>query len=247
MRIDVEGGGYDSASEALYSGNRLAALSYDTLTADLAGYAGMAGDDSTSIEFAEQYDEAAAEVVGAIDDLVDALATVGMLTAASIENHRRANAASVYNRPRPMYDSPAARAGDGPVDVPAYTPPSALGGNPSDTPDFWDEIVTHLEGFAWPNADTARLREASTTWANAERSLDRLPSYVDTALGLLAGQRSPEIPVAEDALKDLKQVCRDLADACGDLSSSCIQRARTAHRTGREARPELPHAHPAQP
>jgi len=221
VRIDVDGGGYDSASEALFNANYLASSYYTSLTGELGGYGGMAGDDSTSTEFAAEYDSAAAEVVGAVDELVDALATVGILAKTSIENHRKANAASVFNKPRPMFDSPSARAGEGPVDVPAYTPPTALGGNPSDTPDFWDEIVAHLEGFAWPNGDVGRLREASSTWSSAATDMDRLTSYVDTAISALGVQRSPEIPAATEALRELKSLIKDVSAACRDLSSSC--------------------------
>ena len=32
-----------------------------------------------------------------------------------------------------------------------------LGANDSDLPAFWNEISDHLEGFAWPNADTGKL------------------------------------------------------------------------------------------
>ena len=39
MRIDVDGGGYDTAAEALFSGNQLAALHYNSFIGKLGGYA----------------------------------------------------------------------------------------------------------------------------------------------------------------------------------------------------------------
>ena len=51
-----------------------------------------------------------------------------------MQNHRRANAESVYGRPRPTYEGGVP--GDGPVEVAAFTPPSSLGGDNEDMPDW---------------------------------------------------------------------------------------------------------------
>ena len=105
MRIAVDGGGYRSAAKALRGGNEVAAQHYGTLTQKLAGYAGMAGDDCTSEEFAKQYDAAAQEAVDGLADVVDAFASLCGLTGQSHVNHRRADAAAIYGHP--------ARDGDG--------------------------------------------------------------------------------------------------------------------------------------
>ena len=101
MRLAVDGGGYHSAAKALRGGNEMAALHYGTLTQKLVGFAGMAGDDYTSEEFAQQYDAAAQEAVAGLDDVVDAFATLCGLTGQSHVNHRRADAAAVYGHPAP--------------------------------------------------------------------------------------------------------------------------------------------------
>lgn len=224
--IDVQGGGYDSATEAFIGGNQLAALYYNGLTDALSGYGAMAGDDATSTEFSNQYDAAARDAVGAFNDLVDSFATLGKLTSASIENHRRANSASVFNRPAPVYTG-ATALGDGPVDVAERTPPSSLGGDNEDFPEFWNLVVDHLQGFAWPNANTGRLREAGARWRTAAGDLRNLPSYCDTAIGQLQGQRSPEVPLAVNAARDVKLAAEDLADMCDSLADACEQYATT--------------------
>ena len=101
MRLAVDGGGYHSAAKALRGGNEMAALHYGTLTQKLVGFAGMAGDDHTSEEFAQQYDAAAQEAVSGLDDVVDAFATLCGLSGQSHVNHRRADAAAAYGHPAP--------------------------------------------------------------------------------------------------------------------------------------------------
>jgi len=219
VRVAIEGGGFDSASDALVSGNQLAALYYNSLTGELGGYGAMAGDDSTSEEFASTYDEAAQGAVDALDGIVDAFTGLAERTATSVHNHRSANGASVYGQPQ-VYDG-SGSLGEDPVDVAAYSVPSSLGGQDEDTPDFWDEIVAHLEGFAWPNADVDRLRQAATTWSDAAADVGRLSDYCDSATTHLEGQQSPEVPLARSAIADLGTQCDELADVYTALSEAC--------------------------
>ena len=221
MIIEVEGGGYDTATEALVWANQFGAQYYNSLTGKLGGYGAMAGDDTTSEEFSREYDLAAKDAVGGLSDVVDAFTTLARLTATSIENHRNANANSVYNKPAPMYDGSGLLPGGQPVDVPDYSPPSSLGGDNEDLPDFWNEIVDHLEGFAWPNADTGKLRSAAGTWRASADDVDRLAGYCESASAQLADQTSPEIPLALDAYSDLKQSIRDLAANFRDIGQAC--------------------------
>lgn len=220
-RVDVGGTGYDDATEALISVNQLSALHYESLTSDLAGYGGMAGDDSTSHDFATQYDPGAQGAVDALRDFVDAAGNLGVLTALSIENHRKADNGAVYGAPPLVYDGSQSLSGAGEVDVPAFTVPSSEGGDAGGAPEFWDLVVDHLEGFVWPNADTGKLRRAATTWRTAQRSVAVLPDTCDTAIGLLNAQKSPEIPLAVNAVTELKDAAVDLAEAFGDLASAC--------------------------
>ena len=220
-RVDVAGSGYDGASEALIAVNHDAAIYYENLTADLSGYGAMAGDDSTSDDFAREYDANAQLAVDALRDLVDAAGNLGVTTALSIENHRRANGGSVYGGPAVVYDGSQSLVDAGEVDVPAFSLPSSEGGDSSGTPEFWDMIVDHLQGFAWPNADVDKLRQAAASWRSAQSGIGGLTTSCDIAIDQLGGQRSPEIPLATGATRELRTGATDLGVVCGDIAQAC--------------------------
>ncbi|MEJ7832945.1 MAG: hypothetical protein WKF79_08535, partial [Nocardioides sp.] len=224
MRLEIDSGGYDSAAEALTGANQMVAGAYSALTSKLGGYGGMGGDDRSSEEFVANYDSAAAEVVGGIADLGTAFGTLGTVTAASGNNHRDANAGSVYGGPGSSSGSDSAPGGE-PEQLSAYTPPSSLGADSSDTPEFWDLIVDHLQGWAWPSADTGRLREAAGAWRTMADQLDRTPSYCQTAASQLGNQRSPEIAMATSAVREVEQAGGDLATECRSLADACDEYA----------------------
>ncbi len=223
MRIAVEGGGYGSAAGALRMGNDLAAQQYGQLTQKLAGYAGMAGDDYTSREFARQYDAAAQEAVDGLDDVVDAFATLAGLTRQSHRNHRHANLAATYGHPAPDPDSTDFQ--DGTIDVGSVRLVTSLGANDADVPQFWNEILDHLEGYAWPDADTARLRDAAATWWSAADGVAALASSCDTVVARLETQESPEVPLAVGAVGDLRRAVSDLATEMRSVGDACEQYA----------------------
>ena len=223
MRIAVEGGGYGSAAGALRVGNELAAQQYGTLTQKLAGYAGMAGDDYTSREFAQQYDAAAQEAVDGLDDVVDAFASLATLVRQSHRNHERANQAAAYGHPAPHPDGTDFQAGT--VDVGSVRLASSLGANDADVPEFWNEILDHLEGYAWPDADTGRLRDAAATWWSAASGVEELTSSCDTAAARLESQESPEVPLAVRAVADLRGAVSDLAAEMRSVGDACEEYA----------------------
>ena len=231
MRLEVTGSSYDSAAEAYASGNQLAAMHFTSLAGKLSGYSAMAGDDKSSEDFVRHYDEAARETVGAAADLVQAFATMGALTAASGMNHRDANARSVYKKPGPVYDGSGGLPQDGPVQVRDFTPPSSLGGDNSDMPEFWNLVVDHLQGYAWPSADTGKLRAAAGAWRDMGSNVGRLTSYCETAESQLSGQRSPEIPIALSASRDLRTQVTALADECNSLGDACEDYAASVEQT----------------
>lgn len=203
--------------------NAVAAQFYGGLTDALTRYAMMAGDDKTSDEFASGYDDAAADTVGATRDLVAALAGLARLTSTSGANHRNANASSVYSANPPVYDGDQFDAlPDTTVTVGAFTPPSAVGGDDPDTPEFWDMITDYLEGWTWPGADTGRLREAAGTWRQFGTMIETtVTPYLDTAINQLQAQRSPEVAIAVGVTEDLKLEVAQLALHCSDLGGAC--------------------------
>lgn len=224
MRLEVQASGYDTAADALLSANQLAAITYDTLTGKLAGYSALGGDDRSSEDFVRDYDSAAAEGVQALRALVDALANVGLATAASGANHRRANADSVFGGDLPDYtgDEPL---GDRAVEVPAFTPPTALGGDNADMPDWWNEVVDHLQGWGWPSANTDQLRDAAEAWRAAGSDVAGLTKQIDSAIAQLGAQRSPEVPVAVGILTTVRGDLGDLATELTAIGGACTDYA----------------------
>lgn len=231
MRLEVAPAGYDGAADALCGGNQSAAIAFTSLTDKLSGFGAMAGDDSTSADFASTYDEIATDTVGACADLVAAMATLARLTSTSGDNHRRANADSVYKKPPPVYDGTGGLPAEGPVDVQDFVPPSSLGSDTEELPEFWNLVVDHLQGYGWPNADTGALREAATAWRSMGSSVSGLTGHCDSARDLLDGQRSPEIPLARSAIKDVRTQVTGLAEHCDDLARACDDYAKQVEST----------------
>ena len=202
MRITVECSGFTRAADACLTANHVAALLTQSLSSRLATTAGMAGDDATSMDFATAYDAGAAEALAAIADLTRALTGAGRLLAATGGNHERAETAAAQL----AYDGTAALDDGAFAVVAPPSPPSSLGAQePSlGTIDRW--ILDQVEGFAWPGADVDALADAAAAW--------RLADHVDVAISLLEAQRSPEVPLAADALTELTTLIGDTAWHC---------------------------------
>ncbi|NYD43265.1 RNase A-like domain-containing protein [Nocardioides panaciterrulae] len=218
--LQIDGGGYRTASTALTEANQLTALAHTRLVATLAGCGGMAGDDSTSLDFAAAYDAAAAEAVGSLADLVASYAGLGRLTHATLANHARANARAVIGGAT-VYDGD--RLPDhGYVSVLPGTPPPARGATALPAlPAQVDWILDHLQGFAWPTADAARLRRAAAAWRSAATALADPIGCCDSAARGLWLERSPEVPLALGATARLRAHTEDVASALTALATSC--------------------------
>lgn len=228
MRLEVDSGGYDSAAEALVGGNGVLARGYGTLTGRLGLYSAMAGDDTSSEDFVKNYDAAAADAVAAFAELTTAYGNLSIVTSVSGANHRAANVSSVYTSGGPPADETREPQ---PEVVSTYTPPSSLGGDNADMPEFWNLVVDHLQGYAWPNADTGKLREAASTWRDAAGAIDRAPSFATMASTQLGAQRSPEIPFARAALREIGTQSSDLAEQCRELATACDEYAQQVDET----------------
>ncbi|MEV5002325.1 hypothetical protein [Nocardioides sp. LML1-1-1.1] len=221
MTVDIFAPTYDSAAEALIAANHDAAVLYERLTNTLSGCGSMAGDDSTSTDFAKAYDEQAQATVDALRELVDAAGNLGVLAATSIENHRKGEAAARYTAPPLLYDGCGIAQGTGEVDVPMFSVPGSEGGDGGGMPEFLDVVIDHVQGVVWPSADTSKLRTAAQCWRSAATALDLLAPGIRSAKAELADQRSPEIPLALTAVGELDEGVEGLAEACRGLASAC--------------------------
>ena len=209
---------YHSAADQLLQANHYAAGGYGSLTRGLADGAAMAGDDATSEEFADAYDDAAREAVAAYADLVASFTTLGRLVARSADNHGRADVASALGSAEPFDPADPPSLLGGPVVVDLDEPPSSVGGE-SSAPALWDLVADQLEGWVWPDADVDRLRSIAGVWRQAAASLRVLPTYCDAAVGALGEQVSPEIPLAVEAVSDLAVSPELLALSCDQLGT----------------------------
>jgi hypothetical protein len=218
VRVAVDAVGYDSAAEAFIGANRSAAISFDHLRSKLGGYDALGGDDTSSEDFVREYDAAAADAVDALAALVAGLGNLGEITQASAENHRRANADSVYGRSATFSNG---LPGEPPVTVRPFSPPSSLGGDNTDVPYWWNLVVDHLQGWGWPSANTGQLHDAGNAWRRAAGSVAGIGAKVDVALSYLEAQRSPEIQIAQQVLGELKTSVADLATELYAIGDSC--------------------------
>ena len=229
--LQIDGGGFQTAATAYAEANQLTALAHHRLVAVLADCGGMAGDDTTSTDFATAYDTAATEAVASLADLTDAYAALGRLTHATLANHTHANThamravvagATVYDGgPLPDTDPDSGPAG-GYVTVLPGTPPTARGTTSLPAlPAKVDWILDHLQGFAWPTADPGRLRTAASAWRIAAHALTDVTDCCDSADRGLWHERSPEIPTALAATSQLKWHTHQIADQLTALATAC--------------------------
>jgi len=219
VRISVECGGYAEAAAVCRTANHVSALLTESLAGKLGGYAGMAGDDATSSDFAAAYDPAAREAFSALTDLTHALIGLGRLVDASGRNHDRAEVAAARRT--------SAYVGGG-LDEDSYVrvspaaPPPSLGGSVAaglGDVDAW--ILDQVEGFVWPGADVGLLRDAASAWRRTSGSVADLNAHLDVVAGLLERQVSPEIPLALAAIADLRSLVSDAADQLLALAEAC--------------------------
>lgn len=225
MRISVECGGYAEAAAVCRTANHVSALLTESLAGKIGGYAGMAGDDATSSDFAAAYDPAAREAVSALTDLTHALIGLGRLVDACGRNHDRAEVAAARRT--------SAYVGGG-LDEDSYVrvspaaPPSSLGGSvAAGLGDVHAWILDQVDGFVWPGADVGLLRDAASAWRRTSGSVADLTAHLDVVAGLLERQVSPEIPLALAAIANLRSLVSDvgyqllaLAEACDDYATA---------------------------
>jgi len=223
--IDISGG-YQQAHAVLLRANHDAAEGFGSLTHRLAGFGGMAGDDSWAADWAASYDGAVAQALEGYQELVAALGNLHRLTRASADNHAWADRASVITLRSPLY------IGDGdpvpvdqPVEVGLSLPPSSLGGD-GGGPDWWDAFTDLVEGLFWPDADCSKLEDAAGVWERAASEVSWLSYSLETVESLLEEQRSPEVPLALATLAALRDAITTISESFSQLGASCRDHAR---------------------
>ncbi len=228
MRLAVDVVGFTNAAEACCSGNQITAMLTQSLSGKLSGYAGMAGDDAMSADFAAEYDAAARESLGALVELTYAFSSLSRLLATSGDNHGRAEAAAAGR----VYNADTSWPASHFVHYRPPPPPSSLGANNPDLGMVQTWVLDHVEGFIWPGADVHQLLAAAATWQSTASSIADLEHQCDEAITLLERQHSPEVPLATTALTDLRSLIGQTAQEMHAIASSCEEYAeavRTTH------------------
>ena len=239
MRIEVDSGGYVSATDDFYGANHGVIDTIDKLIGTLNGSGSMAGTDTGGEAWATQYDAAAGPLVQVGCDIGQAMAQMANLLNASLRNHEGADYASLVHGP-PM--------GGAPVDDPdpdhwtetitPADPPSAYGGT-GDQPGWWHWIAGHVGGLLWPDADTGRLRSTGDAWKTAGEQLSSMTGYVDSAAAQIGAQRSPEVADAVATCRDLSRHLTDVAGAFAGLGQACVDYAVQVDQHHKEIEQEL--------
>jgi hypothetical protein len=217
VRISVECGGFTRAADACLTANQTSALLTQSLAGRLAAHAGMAGNDATSASFARAYDASAPAALAALADLTHAFIGAGRLLAATGSEHVRAEAAAAFT----VSAYNGGELDDAFVRIRPPLPPSSLGAQEPSLGAVDEWILDQVEGFVWPGGDPSVLRAAAADWRRAATSTDGLADQVDITVAFLEPQRSPEIPVAIDALGELRTVVLDTAWQLTSLATAC--------------------------
>lgn len=222
MRITVECGAFDEAADAVRTANQVCAIAAEALSARLIRSGGMAGNDSTSAEFAAAYDAGAREAVHALASLSSALVGLGRLVAATGQRHRRAEASAAGEV---LGSVSAALASEAWTRSDLRDPPSSLGAQEPTLGQVDRWILDHVEGFVWPGADVDALRGVATSWRRASESVAGLSDHLTAARALLATQRSPELVTALACIDDMDSMIIDTAAELAALGSACDEHA----------------------
>lgn len=232
MRISVETGGFTDAAGVCRTANQTAALLCESLAGKLAGYAAMAGDDTTSVAFAASYDPGARQALETLAELTHAFIGMGRLLSASGANHHHAETASAgHSDTATSFYNGDSLDQDDYLRVAPTAPPASLGTNPCPLGPIETWILDHVEGFVWPGADVELLREAATTWRHAGAAVADLEAHCHLAADLLQDQLSPEVPLARTALAELRSQIGETADSLFDLGAACQEYADAVHAT----------------
>lgn len=193
---------------------------YDAFSVNVAllGDTGsMAGTDEAGTAWAASYDQRAAEILGAVNDLTKAMENYGGVVIQAGYNH-----AIAEHNATPGNQGPAPAKPPEPVSTAGVlsTPPSA--GGPGSG--LLDNVGLMAQvGVPVPDGDTDKVSKAGDAW-------DRLATVYQTTtiaegLGVdaraFSGTKSPEVEYVVRDLEELQRATSSVLDACAELAQSC--------------------------
>ncbi|MEU0541552.1 hypothetical protein ABZ319_16945 [Nocardia sp. NPDC005978] len=175
---------------------------------------GMAGDAPGCLQWAQEYDTAAADFTRAAAALVNALAHYGDVLYAYGWNY------AVSQRPTNMPEKPVESSlyYDTEMDMPAATGANGLGAEQRDgDSDLYNRFVDKIrdELGALPNGDTDRLAAAASAWKtfNGNAAVTGAADSVGTVIALFETLSDPNKDTLLAQLGSLRQGATDLASA----------------------------------
>lgn len=234
--IDVDTSQYESASDLFYDANDAAADAVVDASVAADGAGGMAGCDSSGVEWSQQYDSTAAQALVAGTTLVDTLGHLANLLSATGANHDGADASSVpTGAGYPPYDTGAGRGDGSSVVVP--TPPSA-DGTPGREPDGWG-LIAHLMSWTWPNGHQDQLRQVGAGWTRAGIALQNHSYDLAPAIAHVQSVTSPEVASVVSACTDAQTHMNDLGTVYVEIGQSCDDYAGYLDSAHKDVRDEL--------
>lgn len=232
--ITVDPAVFAHTAQSYLSARDAAATVLRDLAAGLTTAAGCTGADAAGTSWADRYDRAAVDAVGAGSSLVRAHAKMHDLLHVTGINHSNAESQSTFEpNPNDVVSPPAPAP---PFDVPKFK--GAFGGDGS-TPFGWSLISRWAQGRRWPDGNGETLRALGSAWRTAATGLRGIGQTVSDARHRIETQQSPEI---SQILGQIDLVARDvviIASAFVDLAITCEEFGNAVDGTHRTILDEL--------
>lgn len=191
-------------------GDELAAA-VGTLGSALAGCGAMAGHDTAGLAFGKSYEQAAQNLLNAVDAAVNACRKTGFGVSMSATNYSRAEAASTVGggEALPVPGDPQA------FEAPRV--PSPFGSGVA-APLAW-ALVESFVGSVWPDGDPTQLRVAAGAWRAFGLTIRGVAGQLNGPLGVISGQQIPEGPAMTSALSQIGAGTSQAAEECAKLAT----------------------------
>ncbi|MCV7029364.1 TNT domain-containing protein [Mycobacterium sherrisii] len=211
--LTVDPTALDSAGNQVVTAGEGLGSVISTLSAALAGCAGMAGDDPAGASLGHSYDSSAAKLVEAMVATRNGLCGLGIGVRMSARNYSVAELQSNVGAGGGALPAPAL-----PGPISAGRPPSAVGSSDS-APPGWGWVAPYL-GMIWPTGDSAKLRVAATAWSAAGTQFG-IGEIVGTGtpMGAIRAQQIPEGPAIDRAFADAYRSTTGVVQQCQQIAA----------------------------
>lgn len=208
-----------SAAAAEDSAARIADLRIEAV-GRTAGAAGMSGWETEAMEWGRAYDDAAIQILTALERLGLAYSSAAFHTRAAAELYRFAEGVASGK------DTPYAAPHEPPLPLLCrQLPVSAVGGRIPVLPEF-GQFIADAAGERWPSGDVEAMRATAGAWRTVAAAVRALSSEaLRTAIAPLSGQRGADIALLESYQEELYRSAVAVAEGCDALARDCDELA----------------------